>query len=146
MKFKYTLIFLGSLLIYSAQSSAATPRSSDRKYYTEQKTMNDYEATMRSPRPQIIKFYTDTCGACKSMEPVFNEVARTENTNVDFSAIKIDDKIFEPLIKKHNLIAVPTTIFVRNGKEVKQDKGSMTEDDLRNQVKIFAESKGAPAA
>jgi len=141
MNFKKTSVFLGILLAYGLQNNAGLgPIQSGIKHYKEINTMAEYDALMRTSRPQILKFYTESCGACKSMEPIFNNVARKENNSADFSAINVEKDTFKDLIGKHSLVAVPTTMFIKSGKVVKTDKGSMTEDDLNNQVKNFAKS------
>jgi thiol-disulfide isomerase/thioredoxin len=134
-------MFLGAILAYCLQTNTLqNPTGSGQKHYKEIQTMDEYNAVMRSSKPQILKFYTDSCGACKSMEPVFNNVAKKEKINADFSAVNVEKDTFKDLIDKHSLVAVPTTIFIRSGKTVKTDKGSMTEDDLANQVKNFPKS------
>jgi len=142
MDFKNSSIFLGIVIAYCLQANAATPnpKESEMKHYKELKTMDEYKAAIGSSKPQIIKFYTESCGACKSMKTVFSNVARKEHNFADFSAINIEDKAFQDLIKEHSLVAVPTTLFIKFGQVKKTDKGSMSEEDLDNQVKSFAKS------
>lgn len=135
MNFKKSLMFVGVILTCYLQSNA------EGKNYKEIKDMSDYKLVMNSVKPQILKFYTTSCGACKSMEPIFNNVAGKQGVYADFSAINIEDDKFKALIQKHSLVAVPTTLFIKSGEEIKRDKGSMTEEDFENQVKNFSQKR-----
>lgn len=134
MNFKNSLMLLG-IMLAGFQTKAAN--TSNQKHYTEVKTMAQYDTIMHSVKPQIVKFYTNSCGACKVMEPIFNNVANKENAFADFSAINVEDDAFKDLIGKHSLVAVPTTLYIKSGSVIKTDKGSMNEADFDIQVKSF---------
>lgn len=139
MKFKYSLIFLGALIDCSLKADMPAPRNfSNTKHYREIGTKAEFDAILSSPRPQVVKFYTEVCGACKTMEPVFNSVAKQNNSDVGFSAVNLDKVPFkDEIITQYKLVAVPTTVFLKSGKEIKQEQGSMSEDDLKSQVSNF---------
>jgi len=145
MNYKNLLIFL-STLTYCLSNAAISqkviaPKSfSGLKNYKELRTMADYQAIMNSPKPQILKLDTGSCGACKTMEPVFNDIAGEKSMLADFSTVNVDNEPFKSLIEKHSLESVPTTLYLRSGKEVKRDIGSMTKSDFGNQIRSFVKS------
>ena len=72
---------------------------------------------MKSTKPVIVDFYTETCGICKYISPIMDEIAK-ERT--DFKIVKIDANKNFALAKRYNFRLVPTLIVFRDGKEVKR--------------------------
>ena len=72
---------------------------------------------MKSTKPVIVDFYTETCGICKYISPIMDEMAK-ERT--DFKIVKIDANKNFALAKRYNFRLVPTLIVFRDGKELKR--------------------------
>ena len=78
---------------------------------------NFEQIVLKSTKPVIVDFYTETCGICKYISPIMDEMAK-ERT--DFKIVKIDANKNFPLAKRYNFRLVPTLIVFRDGKEVKR--------------------------
>lgn len=78
---------------------------------------NFEQIVLKSTKPVIVDFYTETCGICKYISPIMDEMAK-ERT--DFKIVKIDANKNFPLAKRYNFRLVPTLILFRDGKEVKR--------------------------
>lgn len=61
----------------------------------------------------VIDYYTDRCGPCKALAPQLQKMA-AENTDVVFVKVNLDDH--PDFTKQHNITAVPTVNFVKDGK------------------------------
>lgn len=78
---------------------------------------NFEQIVLKSTKPVIVDFYTETCGICKYISPIMDEMAK-ERT--DFKIVKIDANKNFALAKRYNFRLVPTLIVFRDGKEVKR--------------------------
>lgn len=70
-------------------------------------------------KPVIVKFETDLCEACKKIEPLFNTLAAENNT--DYIFVSVDASKVRSLSNYYNIRAVPTILFIKNGKEIAPD-------------------------
>lgn len=82
----------------------------------------------------LVDFYTETCGPCKRLAPILNEL---QNIKV----CKVDATKNSGLCAEFNISAVPTLIFFKNGTEIQRllgltgkDKIQQIIDDLNNTV------------
>lgn len=78
---------------------------------------NFEQIVLKSTKPVIVDFYTETCGICKYISPIMDEMAK-ERT--DFKIVKIDANKNFALAKRYNFRLVPTLIVFRDGKELKR--------------------------
>ena len=74
---------------------------------------NFEQIVLKSTKPVIVDFYTETCGICKYISPIMDEMAK-ERT--DFKIVKIDANKNFALAKRYNFRLVPTLIVFRDGK------------------------------
>lgn len=118
-------------------------------------TEADFNKVLKSKKPQVIKFYADWCGACKSMKPEFEKAAADiKNSKVDFVMVQIDKKdakgqeAFKAVTEKYNVQGIPTTIFVKNGEEVDRLRGcpakSQCVDAINQKVDNLLGRQSAP--
>lgn len=78
---------------------------------------NFEQIVLKSTKPVIVDFYTETCGICKYISPIMDEMAK-ERT--DFKIVKIDANKNFALANRYNFRLVPTLIVFRDGKELKR--------------------------
>jgi len=78
--------------------------------------------------PVIVDFYSDGCGPCRQMAPIFRKVAKeTENKAV---FIKVDTNQMHELSSRYQVRSLPTFKMFYMGKEVNQFSGA-SEQQLR---------------
>jgi len=126
MTFKsfFTLTVLTvSALIYNS-TNAATQELSDQ-------TFNNFI----NSSTVIVKFSAPWCGPCKQMAPMFEEVSN-QYPNIKFG--KIDTDRCSQTANRFNVRSVPTTIFFKNGKEIKRINGAPSRPDFINTIKSIS--------
>ncbi len=92
-------------------------------------TTSDYESAIDNNKLNVIKFAAGWCGPCKMLAPVLHEVA-DEMTDVNFYGIDIDNEDCESIIKKYQVTAVPTVVFIKNKEVVKTFSGFKPKDEV----------------
>jgi thioredoxin 1 len=74
------------------------------------------------------------CGPCKEMAPVYEEVAmEMKSKNINFMTLDVDDE--EDVAEEYNVKSMPTLLFFKDGKLVKQHSGKCKKDALKTMVK-----------
>jgi len=102
-------------------------------------TRENFQEVMDSPRPVIIDVYTDWCGPCKALAPIFKELNEKYGDKYQFAKLNGDE---EPELLDHFQIqGVPTIIFIKNGKEVGRHVGFMTKENFIKKIKQYFENK-----
>ena len=94
--------------------------------------------------PVIIKFTSSMCIDCKRLGEVMKEVCPKFGDKVIIENIMVEsnDKDVIQKIKKHNVVLVPTLIFIdANGKVVKKTEGYMDKDTFEKYVKELTDGK-----
>lgn len=67
--------------------------------------------------PVIADFYSDGCGPCRQIAPIFQQLAKeTGQDNAVF--VKINTQMVPDLAGRFNVRSIPTFIFFHNGKKV----------------------------
>lgn len=93
---------------------------------------NFEEEVLKSEKTVVIDFYTDWCGPCKIYSPIIEAVAE-ENDDIKVVKVNIDDS--QNLAIKYQVMSIPTTVVIKNGKEVNRAVGMMSKSDLVEMVK-----------
>lgn len=139
MKIKLLAIFLCSgLCLFADAPKRAKAKSSGPKYYREIQTMADYNQVCNCGEPVLVKWEAPWCAACTQMEPVYNNCAKKNLGKAKFYTINVDKKPFKHLIKKHKIEGLPTITFNKRNKEVKRERGSITnQEELDSSVDMF---------
>jgi len=68
----------------------------------------------------IVDFYADWCGPCKMMSPIL-ETLSTRNPNLKVLKVNVDEE--KELAMKFNILAIPTLILYKEGKQVDNRQG-----------------------
>ena len=80
----------------------------------------------------LVDFYADWCGPCKMFSPIIESVA---NENEDVKVVKINVDNAQDLAIKYQVMSIPTTVIIQNGKEVDRAVGIISKSDLLEMVK-----------
>ena len=100
------------------QESTPAPQPKPKENKVIYANLSNFEQiVLKSTKPVIVDFYTETCGICKYISPIMDEMAK-ERT--DFKIVKIDANKNFALAKRYNFRLVPTLIVFRDGKELKR--------------------------
>ena len=68
-----------------------------------------------SKKPLIVDVYSTTCGPCKMMEPILEELSQKYQEEIRFAKINCATEV--ELAKKYGVTGVPTLLFIKPGTE-----------------------------
>lgn len=93
---------------------------------------NFEEEVLNSDKTILIDFYADWCGPCRAYSPIVEAFA-AENEDIKVVKVNVDDS--EDLAIKYNAMSIPTTVVIKNGKEVNRAVGIISKSNLAELVK-----------
>ncbi|GIQ85005.1 hypothetical protein KIPB_006607 [Kipferlia bialata] len=82
----------------------------------------------------IVKFFAPWCGHCKTLAPVFREVAEVLDGE-DVVVAEVDCTENRSLCSKFEVRGYPTVLFLHNGKKAATYKSQRTTDAIVNWTK-----------
>ena len=75
----------------------------------------------------VADFFSTTCGPCKMLSPVLEEIAEKFPR---IKVVKVDIDQFDDLTRAHGIMSVPTIEVYRNGALVKKEVGYHNLDEI----------------
>ena len=93
---------------------------------------NFEKEVLNSDKTVLIDFYADWCGPCKMFSPVIEAVA-SENEDIKVVKVNVDDA--QDLAIQYQVMSIPTTVVIKEGKEVNRVVGMVSKNDLLEMVK-----------
>ena len=88
--------------------------------YIQELDGENFEQTVGSGMT-LVDFFTDWCGPCRMLAPVFEEVAKEMHEKVRFAKLNVENTA--AIATKHRVTSVPTLILFKEGKEVHRQEG-----------------------
>jgi len=85
--------------------------------------------------PVLVDFYSPTCGPCLMMGPQFDEAAKTLYPQARLA--KIDTTADQAIAARFNVMAVPTLILFKGGREIARQPGALSSSDIVNWVRNY---------
>ena len=83
-------------------------------------------------KPTLVYFWAEWCNPCKTMSPLFEEYAKSENA---INLVKVDVDAAQEISQQYNVMSIPTFLLFKDGKVTGQNVGSMTLDQLQTFAK-----------
>ena len=93
---------------------------------------NFEEEVLKSEKTVLIDFYADWCGPCKAYAPIVEAFA-AENEDIKVVKVNVDES--EDLAIKYKAMSIPTTVIIKDGKEVDRAIGIVNKSILVEMVK-----------
>ena len=91
-------------------------------------TDQNFESKIKESNQTVVMFHAPWCGACKQMRPNYNKVSETFKGRVQFASIDTDKE--RKTSRDYGIKNLPTTIFFKNGKEIRREVGSLDSDEI----------------
>jgi thioredoxin 2 len=89
----------------------------------------------QATKPVMVDFFSPTCGPCRMMSPVIDNLAKKYAGRVILAKLDTSRNRMAP--SQYQIRGVPTLIFFKNGQMVDQITGAMPEDGLSRKLNQF---------
>jgi thioredoxin 1 len=96
-------------------------------------TNDNYEALLKTGF-NIVDFYSTTCVPCKMFSKILEEI---ECEYPFVNIIKVNTTDYPKLGKQNHIEAVPTVLFVKDGKELERNVGVMSADEVTEKISQY---------
>ncbi|MBS4167344.1 MULTISPECIES: thioredoxin [unclassified Neochlamydia] len=96
---------------------------------------DNFQQILSNPLPIILDVYTDWCGPCKQLAPIFEELNKELGNRYLFVKLNADQQ--KNLSDHFNIQALPTLIFIRDGKELGRSSGFVNKSQLASMIKSY---------
>ena len=97
-------------------------------------TEEDFSKALKSGRPVLVDFGSNSCMPCRQMRPILQEVRKAHSGKAE--VLVIDVYKYQNLARENKIRMIPTlTFFDSNGKEVHRHQGFMSKKAIMEQLK-----------
>jgi thioredoxin 1 len=86
---------------------------------------------------QVLYFTASWCGPCQSIKPTFHDLEEEYSDKINFTMIDVD--LNSDLAATHKVEAMPTFIFINEGRVIQKLTGA-AKDKLQQGVKALAKA------
>lgn len=80
----------------------------------------------------VVDFWASWCGPCRMLSPIVEELA-AETPDVKFGKVNVDEQPM--LAMRFRVDAIPTLVFIRDGKPVNQSVGLVQKEQLQAMIR-----------
>lgn len=91
---------------------------------------SDFDSIVATERLILIDFYATWCGACRIMDPTLDRVALAMSDMVTVVRIDISSASNSELVRRYNIVSVPTLMLFHRGEPIWRDSGVIAFDRL----------------
>ncbi|MDE6623548.1 MAG: thioredoxin family protein [Alistipes sp.] len=92
--------------------------------------MKDFDKVIWRDALTFVDFFATWCGPCQMMHPVIDKFAEQMKGRVDVYKIDIDDREMIEIIRRYNIMSVPTLMFFRRGEVLWRESGRTSYERL----------------
>ena len=107
-----------------------SPPSSTVLHLTDQ---NFEKEVLKSDVPVLVDFHATWCGPCKSLAPIVEQIAAEYQGRARVGKIDIDEA--PGVASSYGIMAVPTLIFFKGGREQRKLTGFKPKPELESALK-----------
>ena len=94
-----------------------------------------YELISSSDVPEIVDFFAEWCGPCKTMSPILKQVKDMQGDMVRIVKVDVDKN--NALAMQYSIQSVPTLMIFKNGKQMWRQSGVINAGELNKIVEMF---------
>jgi thioredoxin 1 len=83
----------------------------------------------------LVDFFAEWCMPCLMMAPILDELSDSLKGKIKFGKINVGEH--QDLAQKFNVSSIPNFILFKDGKQVKQFVGAMSQDEFEERLKSY---------
>ena len=83
---------------------------------------------LKSEKPVLADFYSDSCIPCKMLSPVLSQVESEYQDRIKVAKINVNFN--SELTEKYGVQAAPTLVFFKNGEEIERLRGAVRKNRI----------------
>ncbi len=88
---------------------------------------------LKSELPVMVDFWAPWCGPCRAIGPIVEDLQTAYGAKMKFVKLNVDESPITP--SKYNVKAIPTLIFIKNGKIQDQITGMVAKGKIEAAIK-----------
>lgn len=92
--------------------------------------MQDFDKIIWRDALTFVDFFATWCGPCQAMMPVIDKFKEQMNGRIDVYKVDIDDRDMIEIVRRYNIMSVPTLIIFRRGEILWRESGRVGYDHL----------------
>lgn len=85
--------------------------------------MKDFDKVIWRDSLTFVDFFASWCGPCQMMHPVIDKFEEQTKGRIDVYRVDIDDRDVVEVVRRYNIMSVPTLIIFRHGEVVWRESG-----------------------
>jgi thioredoxin 1 len=122
------------------QESREAVTAAPKPAVTHIKTLEEFQKTISSGQPSIVKFFATWCGPCRYMAPIFEREALKNCSKITFAEVDVDWPGTRTLVDTYAPQGFPTFVFFnKSGEKIKDHPGAYPDDQFATEVAKFVE-------
>ena len=94
--------------------------------------MKDFDKIIWRNALTFVDFFAVWCGTCRAMPPVIDRFQKQMNGRADIYRMDIEDPDLLEIVRRYNIVSVPTLMFFRRGEVLWRESGLASYDHLVN--------------
>lgn len=95
-------------------------------------TTTDFDKIIWREALTLVEFFASWCGPCRTMVPVIDRFRVRMNGRVDIYKADIDDPAMREIIRRYNIMSVPTLMFFCRGEVLWRESSRLDYEQLTN--------------
>lgn len=107
-------------------------------YIIKRMTPSIFENLIKQQSLSLVDFYAHWCGACGAMEPTLQRLLLAFGDKVNIVRIDTDNAEHRKLVRRYNIVAVPTFILFGHGEALWRDSGIVGYDILAAAIRRYS--------
>lgn len=98
---------------------------------------SDFDNLIASDNLILVDFYATWCGACRAIDPTLERVALAMSDMVTVVHIDIDSQSTRELVRRYNIVSVPTLMLFMRGERLWRESGVLSFERLCSVVRRY---------
>jgi thioredoxin 1 len=82
-----------------------------------------------SQKPVLVDFWAVSCGPCRMVAPIIDELSEEYNDRIAFAKVNVDE--MPKVMPAYNVMSIPTLIVFKGGKPFEQVVGYRPKKDIK---------------